>query len=129
PDADPPAARLGEALDLAGVDTDLTAARPLAPRLRICGARRRRRLGGSPGDLLEPGRLAAHTAVPPTVIPRMRTCPWPVPTGAVWPALPQKPVFISKSLPTASIRSSACRQLPIRVAPRQGRVTLPPSIR
>ena len=39
------------------------------------------------------------------------------------------PGLHSKSSPTASIAASACRQLPISVAPRQGLVTLPASIR
>ena len=80
-------------------------------------------VGGAGGERRLDRALSAaldQTSVPPTVIAAIRTWPWPVPTGALWPPLPQMPVFIAKSLPTASIAASACRQLPIRVAPRHG---------
>src|SRR3546814_12376607 len=66
-------------------------------------ARGGRGLDAAAHHLIEVGRVAllaplrGHTAVPPTVIPLILTWPWPVPTGAVWPDLPQNPVFISKS--------------------------------
>src|SRR5262249_37185069 len=103
--ADAAAAGLGQALDLAAMHPDLTAPWPLAPPLGLARAAGDRSFGRPAGGVLE--SVLGHTAVPPTVNPRIRTCPWPVPTGAVWPALPQKPVFISKSDPTASIRASA----------------------
>src|SRR5262249_6670133 len=127
PHSHSPAARFGQALHLAAVHPDLPAPRALRPGLGLARAGGGRRLDCSKGRLLEV-RLG-QTAVPPTVRPRIRTWPCPVPTGAVWPDLPQNPVFISKSEPTASIRASAWRQLPISVAPRQGFVTRPPSIR
>src|SRR6185436_15861294 len=103
-------------------DADLALACLRAEGFRVGGAGGERRLDGifCGGD---------QTSVPPTVIAAIRTWPWPVPTGALWPPLPQMPVFIAKSLPTASIAARACRQLPIRVAPRHGFVTRPPSIR
>src|SRR6266511_333452 len=126
---DPARRRLGEALDLAVVDADLDAARVLDERLGIPRPGGQRGVAGPYRDRLDPVRRAHPTAVPPTVSSRIRTWPWPVPTGTRWPSLPQKPVFISKSLASASIAASASMQLPIRVAPRHGRVTLPASIR
>ena len=122
--ADAALGRRGEALDLAAVDADLAPALLGGVGLGVAGAGGERRL-----DRARFGRGRSNLASRPTVIAAIRTWPWPVPTGTFWPPLPQKPVFISKSLPTASIAASASRQLPIRVAPRQGRVTLPPSIR
>src|SRR6185312_4202432 len=133
PDPDPGLGRRGEALDLAAVDPHLAPA--VARRVRLGG----RRPGAERGldraargrGQLDVGQVAAagHLAVPPTVIWPTRTCPWPVPTGTFWPPLPQIPVFMKKSSPTASIAASASRQLPISVAPVQGLVTLPSSIR
>ena len=63
-------------------------------------------IGGPGGErrLDRPSRPGLdQTSVPPTVIAAIRTWPWPVPTGALWPPLPQIPVFIAKSSPTASI--------------------------
>src|SRR3954454_20586768 len=121
-DPDAPLGRRREALDLAGVGAYLAPGLLGQVGLGIGGAGCRGRLDGAPCQL-------DQTSVPPTVIAPILTWPWPVPTGTFCPALPQTPVFISKSLATASIAISASRQLPTRVAPRQGRVTRPPSIR
>ena len=59
---------------------------------------------------------AAHTWVPPTVMPSMRIVGRPTPTGTDWPSLPQVPMPSSsaRSLPTRLTRVSASGPLPIR---------------
>src|SRR5438132_212432 len=73
----------------------------------------------------------AHACVPPTVRPSMRTVGRPTPTGTDCPSLPQVPMPSSsrRSAPTRVMRVSTSGPLPMSVAPRTGRVTLPPSIR
>jgi len=102
--------RLGEALDLSGVDSNLAAGRSLAPGLpaSVAPAAVGRR-SAAPARPLPRGRPPAPHFIrlcPRPSCPLIRTWPWPVPDRArVWPAFPQNPVFISKSVPTASIRA------------------------
>src|SRR4029450_12830012 len=118
---------LGQRLDLALEHPHLDPLAVLGVSLGVTRARRDRGVHRAPR---EPLALCPHeTAAPPTVSSRIRTWPWPVPTGTRCPSLPQNPVLISKSFATASIPFNASRQLPIRVAPRHGLVTLPPSLR
>src|SRR5262249_32560691 len=129
-DAEPGLGGGGEALHLAAVDSDLATAVFREVRLSLAGPGAQRRLNGSPRGVRYRRSVAPrHSSAPPTVIVPTRTWPWPVPTGTFCPPLPQIPVFIKKSSPTASIAASASKQLPTRVAPRQGRVTSPASIK
>src|SRR5437763_11175005 len=70
-------------------------------------------------------------AVPPTVIRSILIVGIPTPTGTLWPSLPQTPMPSSsfRSLPTMLTYFNASGPLPIRVALRTGRVSLPSSIR
>src|SRR6185369_5447324 len=74
---------------------------------------------------------ARQACVPPTVMPSMRMVGRPTPTGTDWPSFPQVPMPSSsaRSCPTRVMRVSTSGPLPMRVAPRTGRVTLPPSMR
>src|SRR4029434_11305795 len=76
-------------------------------------------------------RGAAHTWVPPTVMPSMRVVGNPTPTGTDCPSLPQVPTPSSsfRSEPTIDTRVSTSGPLPIKVAPLTGDVTLPSSIK
>ncbi len=66
--------------------------------------------------------LPAGQAVPPTVMPSMRSVGWPTPTGTLWPSLPQTPMPESsaRSLPIMLTRLSASGPLPMMVAPLTG---------
>ena len=66
--------------------------------------------------------VAAHTWVPPTVMPSMRMVGSPTPTGTDCPSLPQVPTPSSsgRSRPTRLTRVSASGPLPISVAPFTG---------
>src|ERR1019366_7339719 len=74
--------------------------------------------------------IGAH-AVPPTVILSILMVGIPTPTGTLCPSLPQVPMPSSsrRSLPTILTYFSASGPLPISVALRTGRVSLPSSIK
>ena len=102
PHADAALGRLGEALDLAAVDADLAARAILGARPRR--RRRRRRAPPRPrGRARARAELGSYRRPADRHRPRSGRGPGRCRPAPVWPALPQKPVFISKSLPTASI--------------------------
>ena len=84
PQAEPAAAGVAEALDLARVDANAPARGLLRPRVGV-------RRSGVDGRFHRPrgGIVERHEAVPPTVSSRIRTCGCPTPAGTVWPPFPQ----------------------------------------
>src|SRR5581483_10795698 len=129
-DAQPHGARsrLFQALDIAHPDRrgELV---PLGNRtLGVLGARRQRLLYGVRRQL---GQMILAHAVPPTVMRSILMVGIPTPTGTLCPSLPQVPMPSSsrRSLPTMLTYFSASGPLPIRVALRTGRPSLPSSIR
>ena len=87
-------------------------------------------LGIAEGLAGEGFEFLAHR-VPPTVMRSILMVGMPTPTGTLWPSLPQTPMPSSslRSLPTMLTCFRASGPLPIRVAPRTGRVSLPSSMR
>ena len=73
-------------------------------------------------QLTLPDRRLPAQAVPPTVMPSMRSVGWPTPTGTLWPSLPQVPTPESSamSLPIMEMRLSTSGPLPTSVAPLTG---------
>src|SRR5439155_24573929 len=121
-------AGFGQALDLAqpDVDREFVAFRDRALRAG-CAKITGDRYGALGGTL----QAFAHCAVPPTVILSILTVGIPTPTGTLCPSLPQTPMPSSSSrlLPTMLTCCSDSGPLPMRVALRTGRLSLPSSMR